>query len=329
MSKMITRENLQKFKVSAHRPKNVQSQSPPHKQLLKKIENAHTSGTKKYEVSLQDNSLHSKKNEEPEDFRVEIERRFWKSESNKHYVFPLHDNSDEFESDSESSMSSLKHVTVYNLCSQNQKREAHSRRVRKSNTIDFQNHYKVGSGYVRSGKADNVKDEQAIDVQDHDDTDDDAPIEVRIRDKNSTTYMRLMRLLENTAMLSHNSAKSQSKPATNRNQVFLESGAQDEPTDVDPAKHCKNEYDQSGKQNEHFTNFTTQASTGDVHKSHASQVIQPAERQYAVEHNPKVLRHSQQGIRKAQSQEKVRLALNSSSFLDKSLGASNHGSSKG
>jgi len=76
MKKAVLRDNMRKTKVGNSNHKNIQSQSPPHKKLMKKIEMTHKEPTNKYDFSLQENVFHQEPKEEVVDFRVEIERRF-------------------------------------------------------------------------------------------------------------------------------------------------------------------------------------------------------------------------------------------------------------
>ena len=87
--KRPVRENIRKYKVNQHQTKNIQSLSPPQKQLLKKIENIQRDGNHKYEHSMQDNYVRPEQKQESQDFRVEIEKRFQKSAPNKAYTFPF------------------------------------------------------------------------------------------------------------------------------------------------------------------------------------------------------------------------------------------------
>lgn len=96
MKKAVLRDNMRKTKVSSHNQKSIQSQSPPHKKLMKKIEMTHKEPANKYDFSLQENMFQNEPKEEVVDFRVEIERRFQKSQPNKSYLFPFKNNNDNY-----------------------------------------------------------------------------------------------------------------------------------------------------------------------------------------------------------------------------------------
>jgi hypothetical protein len=130
MKKALLRENVRKLKVNPHQAKNIQSQSPPHKKLLKKIEMTTKESSHKYDFSLQDNLLNIEPKEEVVDFRVEIERRFQRSVPNKIYVFPKNKESnnkngaDSSDESANTSTDSLKYITLYDLNAQNKKKKA-------------------------------------------------------------------------------------------------------------------------------------------------------------------------------------------------------------
>ncbi len=126
MKKVFTRENLRSSKVITRQQKTVQSQSPPQKQLIKKIQLKHPEQTHKSDYSLQDKLVFQEAQPQILDFRGEIEKRYNKSYSNRIYVFPLEknkysDQSDQSDRSANSSLESLKHVTVYDLNAQNTK----------------------------------------------------------------------------------------------------------------------------------------------------------------------------------------------------------------
>ena len=322
MRQAVVRDNLRKFKVNPHQTKNVQSQSPPHKKLLKKIESTHQAASKKYEISLQDNYLHPEQKEEAQDFRVEIERRYQKSISNKIYAFPLYTESEESDNDndSDSSLNSLKHVTVYDLLSQNQRIKS-ARRIQKSNTIDLQGTYRP-AGEQQSNTQREFAEYQNASWRLDTEEEDALPIELRIRDKSSVTYRQIIRLLENTAMLSHNSTNSHNRLPEKKLAYDAEHVMQTEYSDTtEHAKPYLNGDFQSGKQAD-ITNFTTQASTSEAQKNHPNQLFQQTEKSRIGERNLKSaqrhLKQQYQNVKKTQSQEKVQRKTDSSSFLEKS-----------
>lgn len=202
MKTNLVRNNPRKAQANTLQSKTIHSQSPTHKKLLKKIENTQREASNQYDMSLQDNLVFQKPQAEVVDFRVEIERRFQKSMANHTYIFPRNklenydDALDDSSSSHNSSIDSLRHVTVYELVSQNKRRVKHSKSIYKA-----QDEY-IGSG--RDNHSYRVKDQVMRTEPDQDsDTDGDydtenpeTPIEIRIRDKNSSTYKKLLHLLE-------------------------------------------------------------------------------------------------------------------------------------
>lgn len=204
MKKAVLRDNLRKTKINSQGAKNLHSQSPPHKKLLKKIESTHqNAATHKYDFSLQDKLIHHEHKEEAQDFRVEIERRYQKSFPNKEFRFPLHrsasSDSHSQASSNESSFDSLRHVTVYDLASQNKHRKS-ARPIQKSNnyTTERVSTYQGGDDSAIASSKSNF-----IDFDD--DFSDDIPIEIQIKDKTSAAYKKVIALLESNSMFSHNS----------------------------------------------------------------------------------------------------------------------------
>ena len=105
----------------------------------------------------------SQKQEKILDFRVEIEKRFKQSFSNKIYSFPKNnfENYEDFSS-SDSSLNSLKIVTTYNLKSQNaEKREKkkHEKSFTENNSF-FQNLLKI-----KEEKQKGINKEKFIDLE--------------------------------------------------------------------------------------------------------------------------------------------------------------------
>ena len=122
MKRVLIRDNLRALRVINPKPKPVQSQSPPHRHFIKKVQLKHPTSNK-FDLSLQENLLIQDTQPETFDFRIEIERRFLKCESNQTYTFPLknkrNDDSDDESECSDGSAESLRHVTIYDLHSQN------------------------------------------------------------------------------------------------------------------------------------------------------------------------------------------------------------------
>jgi hypothetical protein len=202
MKKAVLRDNMRKTKTSNHNQKNIQSQSPPHKKLLKKIEMTHKEPTHKYDFSLQENLLQPEPKEEAVDFRVEIERRYQRSIANKIYVFPKTGpdaksaNDDSNSSSVNSSLESIKHVTIYDLSSQN-----HKKPKPVTKTAPPLSHTQTLQTALSPTNAKN----KTLNIEtDFDELEDEAsgvPLEVRIRDKSSSAYKKLLGLLEK--QLSH------------------------------------------------------------------------------------------------------------------------------
>ena len=209
MKKAVLRDNVRNIKLATQSGKNPHSQSPPHKKLLKKIEGIQKNTTSsKNDFSLQDKLVNPEQQEEAQDFRVEIERKYKKSYANKEFRFPLHfpESSDTHSQENSSDLSSdsLKYVTVYDLASQNkpkrpalipQKTNAYSTdRAR----IQFTHHQEPAQASSTSNFID-------LDQEDSD----EQPLETKIRDKSSETYKKLIKLLESNSMFSHNSTNPQ------------------------------------------------------------------------------------------------------------------------
>ena len=200
MKKAVLRDNVRKTKVASQGAKNPQSQSPPHKKLLKKIEGIQTNAPNtKYDLSLQDKLLKDEQQEEAQDFRVEIERRFKKSQPNREFRFPLHtahsSDSESQTSSNEASLDALRHVTVYDLASQN-KRKTLAKNVQKINNYVTE---RTNTQYDYDDQT------QASSYSNVLDLDDEEDLEIKIRDKNSSAYKKLIKLLESNSMFSHNS----------------------------------------------------------------------------------------------------------------------------
>jgi len=204
------RENARKLKPNPHHSNNAQSHSPPHKKLIKKIELLHKDPKNKYDISLKEDLLAREPPEEEEeavDFRVEIERRFSRATHNKTYKFPkMADAKTDNREDSQisslsSSFESLKHVTVYDLSTQNHKnkkssyykssyRRAVTEESRPHKSANYRNQ-DAGTDY--SSEHSGYESEERSGV----------PIELRVRDKTSATYKKLLGLLDVQLAVAH------------------------------------------------------------------------------------------------------------------------------
>ena len=203
MKKTQQRSNMRKLNADPLQHKTQHSQSPTHKKLLKKIESIQRDPSKQYEISLQDNVAFQKPQEGIVDFRVEIERRFQKSMANHMYIFPTrseshHKDLDQLISPEDSSCESLRHVTVYDLSSQNKRKN----RVAKQISVAQDEYVITGNDdEIFSSNEDSRIHTEPNEVEDSRDRESqveqsETPIEIKIRDKSSETYKRLIRLLE-------------------------------------------------------------------------------------------------------------------------------------
>lgn len=200
MKPIQTRENARKHKLTSYHSKDAQSQSPPHKKLLKKIEMTHKETNHKNDMSLKENLLAREPQEEVVvDFRVEIERRFNKAIANHTYRFPRNrqrqDDDDTNGTDlssRNSSFESLKHVTIYDLSSQNNKRKTTNlKQVFRGAVTDDRHLHKSSSNYIRRD-ADDDDQSDSWEAEERS----GVPIELRIRDKNTATYKKLLHLID-------------------------------------------------------------------------------------------------------------------------------------
>ena len=196
MKKILMRESERNFKQNQFQPKPIQSQSPPHKKLLKRIETTQKENQAKFEYSLQDTLIKPEVKEEVQDFRIEIERRYQKVVANKDYKFPRNfaqneDSNVLDESQGNLSMDSLKHVTLYDLSSQNKRvKIPFNPVIPKINTYLHNSDKKI---HTRDNNH-IIPDRIMIEANEEDV---EEPIEIKIRDKSSNTYKKLMKLLEN------------------------------------------------------------------------------------------------------------------------------------
>jgi len=203
MKKTLLRNNIRKLQTNPHQSsKTIHSQSPTHKKLLKKIELTQREPANQYDMSLQDNLVFQKPQEEVVDFRVEIERRYQKSFTNHTFVFPRRRlNNEEMLEESgsshNSSFDSIRHVTVYELVSQNKRRQKVNKHIyrthdeygangRPSNSFMGKENYRI---YTEPDQGADSDEYELLNES-------DLPIEVKIRDKSSSTYKKLIDLLE-------------------------------------------------------------------------------------------------------------------------------------
>ena len=195
MKKTLTRESARYFKTNQLQPKTIQSQSPPHQKLLKRIA-TQKDNQAKFEYSLQDTLIKPEIKEEVQDFRTEIEKRYQKASTNSYYKFPrnfIHEDSNSIaldDSQGNISMDSLKYVTVYDLSSQNKKMKILMNKViPKINSYVNNTDRKIHLKDNNHAKVNRIMTEAyEMDIE--------KPIEVQIRDKSSNTYKKLIELLE-------------------------------------------------------------------------------------------------------------------------------------
>lgn len=126
---MLLRDHNRAANLNKWQPKPAHSQSPPQNQLVRKFQlNSHRSNHKS-DLSLQETL--KPKQEGAADFRTEIEKRFKNSVINSVYAFPrakayYSNRGEESENSFDSSLESLRHVTLYDLNTQNSKRKRHT-----------------------------------------------------------------------------------------------------------------------------------------------------------------------------------------------------------
>jgi len=160
----------------------------------------HKEATNKFDLSLKENLLVREPEEEEEvvDFRVEIERRFKKAISNQIYKFPKHEPSEtesEDESELNESFESLKHVTVYDLASQNHKRKQHNQLKQVLGMAAPGQHQIKQPEYVFTDQDEEIDTStESSDFREEENS--GVPIELRVRDKSSATYKKLLNLLD-------------------------------------------------------------------------------------------------------------------------------------
>lgn len=222
MKKVAVRNNVRKMPGNTLQSKAIHSQSPTHKKLLKKIELTQREAQNQYEFSLQDNLVFQKPQEEVVDFRVEIERRFQKSIANHTYVFPRNreddseDALDNSTSSHEESMESLRHVTVYELVSQNKKKTKPAKSIYKTqdgNTISGRETNSHRGRDISDYRVRTEPDHETDSEEEYDVENPATPIEIKIRDKNSTAYKNLISMLERQLNRPPSTIPTAKKPA--------------------------------------------------------------------------------------------------------------------
>ena len=237
MKAIVPRENIRKLKLNPYLSKDAQSQSPPQKKLLKKIQMIHMEPSNKNDLSLKENLLVREPKEETDvDFRVEIERRFMKAVTNHIFKFPRREVSSHEESAISSlnnSFESLKHVTTYDLSSQNKKKSGDNKHKVRITIKDDDRVLESASIDQREDMS-SSNDSSSRELQNEEKS--GVPIELRIRDKSSTTYKRLRDMLDKQLKLAHNGLYNQN-PAPEENQKQLVEQAEQEQKNKNVAQH--------------------------------------------------------------------------------------------
>ena len=308
--KNFQRDNARFAKTNNPQGRINQSQSPPQNKLLKKIQHIHKDGPNKHEFSLQNNYVRPEQKEEVQDFRVEIEKRYQKSNCNKNYLFPFQNDDDESDFSEESSLSSLQYVTVYDLGSQNHKQKLASK------PHFNQKHTESSSQYLRT-EPNEVMSDNSSEVMFTDQSDDHIPIEIRVRDKSSSTYLRLIKLLEQNPMFSHNSTNTYVKRTDKKENNGVAKWQQEGGVEVHAGRNNAPNNLQIAKQ-ELQTNFTTQVSTIDSQKGFLKDNYMQNERPKMVARDIKSAerRADHAGMRVATEPDKPS-KLESNSFIEK------------
>lgn len=184
MKSSLQRDNLRK-------PRYPYSQSPPERKIIKKLQQIHANPIyPKLEFSLQASRLPTERSNGAEDHRVEIEQLFQQSESNREYRFPRRQtSSSSSHSSQEGSLDSLKHVTIYDLASQNKPSKPTSSRQ----TMDTETRSRCRES------EDPAKNDCATELNTV--GQDKSPLEVLIGDKDSPPYKSLIKLVESQKLL--------------------------------------------------------------------------------------------------------------------------------
>ena len=299
MKKTLTRESARYFKTNQIQQKTIQSQSPPHQKLLKRIATQKDNQTK-FEYSLQDTLIKPDIKEEVKDFRTEIEKRYQKASTNKYYKFPRNfiqneDSNSNTLNDSlgNISMDSLKYVTVYDLSSQNKKVKILMNKVIP----------KINSYVNNTDRNIHLKDNNHVKVNrimtEAYEEDIEKPIEVQIRDKSSNTYKKLIELLEHQFNKGSHSNSAKKK--------F-------EPSKMDNTLNIKNDVDRQKLVN----NISKTIKPSDSESRVVSAFKQKINSRYTNKSGTSI-----QNL-KTFSQEKVKIHLDTNSNTDKSLNHNSH-----
>ena len=245
MKRGVRDNNIRLYKINNPQPqRGAQSQSPPQKRFLNKINN---SNTKRHEFSMQNIELPPQKTEEKaEDFRVEIEKRFRSSKMNRDYVFPRK-NLNDSESEGENSAESLRYVTTYDLTTQNFKSK------------DFINALLESKGFEKES---DHHAEKHSDSYANEDSRSEEPAEVRNKDKDSATYRRLMKLLEQQRTSSQNSTNTNAKQIDKAHYEHAEPDAElvERAMNLKIMSHNSKKNSGMSRKQDVLSNFTTEAS---------------------------------------------------------------------
>lgn len=211
MKKVVIRENIRSIKVANGQLKSTHSQSPPQKTIIKKLQLKHTDPINKSDYSLQDKLVFQEPKPGASDFRGEIERRYNNSGPNSVYIFPRKQGTYKDSIDSQTSINtsidSLRHVTVYDLTSQNNK----TRRQDKAyDTVAIQ--ISPREYELKASKAKNDKKylHMVTDSYENEHTDNSEMCqrsETRYKDKTQQSYKRLLNLLDKQRYVSPNATK--------------------------------------------------------------------------------------------------------------------------
>lgn len=216
MNKVQNRDNARAPKAQSRQAKPVHSQSPPQNQLMKKMQFMHQAPPQKNDLSVKVDLVADQQiKKEVIDYRVEVERRFENSISNNVYTFPLRRNGrriekeESIESD-DSSLESLKHVTVYDLNSQNVKKE----KQEKHKAIVKQTPDSTSQNYKQKFRMSNNPTINLSSSQKSLRTD---LVDRSEQHKSPQVYRKLFNLVENSTEMPPNSMKSM-KSSINLNQ---------------------------------------------------------------------------------------------------------------
>ena len=211
MKKVFIRENIRSNKIGNGQLKSTHSQSPPQRNIIKKLQLKHTDPINKSDYSLQDKLVFQEPKPKESDFKAEIERRYNQSCSNSIYIFPrkqeMYKESIDSQTSINTSTDSLKHVTVYDLSSQNNK----TRRQNNYDSVTIQmtpREYELNASKMKNEKnyknmlTENYKNEKT------ENSEMSKGNEVRSKDKTQQSYKRLLNLLDKQRYISPNSTKA-------------------------------------------------------------------------------------------------------------------------